>query len=121
MKFNSDFKYDLHRGQIGENYLANILKGHIEVKTDKRALETGNVFVEYESRNKHSGITTTEAEWYAFVLSNTVIILIKTEDLKSICKKLPKEQRKPGGDSNTSMGVIVPIEKLYNKNENRNT
>mgnify|MGYP003679761546 CR=1 FL=1 len=113
MKHNSDFKFDLHRGQIGENYLANILKGEIEVKTDFLALKTGNIYIEYESRGKKSGISTTQSEWYAFVLSNIIVILIKTKELKNICKT--KGEIKLGGDNNTSKGVVLPIKELYDK------
>ena len=53
MKHNNDFRYDLKFGKIGEKYLDKILtKEKIEVKTDRQAKETRNVFVEYESRGK---------------------------------------------------------------------
>lgn len=111
MKYNNDFKYDLKLGQKGENYLANILKGKkIEVKTDLQAKKTGNVFVEYKSRGKPSGISTTESEWYAFVVSNENIFLIRTDNLKLKCKKYGKKRK--GGDSNTSEGILLPLEKL---------
>ena len=45
MHFNSDFKYDLKLGQLGEKHLSRILKDKkIEVKTDFQAEKTGNIF-----------------------------------------------------------------------------
>jgi len=117
MNFNSDFKYDLKLGNKGENLLYNIikLKGKtIEVKTDRDAIKnkcTGNVFVEYMSRDKLSGISTTQAKWWAFVISNEQIILIETNKLKKLCK-LKTLKRVSGGDNNTSKGILLPIKYL---------
>ena len=117
MNFNSDFKYDLKLGNKGENLLYNIikLKGQtIEVKTDRDAIKnkcTGNVFVEYMSRDKLSGISTTQAKWWAFVISNEQIILIETNKLKKLCK-LKTLKRVSGGDNNTSKGILLPIKYL---------
>ena len=56
MNYNNDFKYDLKVGQVKEKELGAIFQNAtIEVKYDLQALTTGNVFVEYESRNKPSG------------------------------------------------------------------
>jgi|TARA_R100001463_G_scaffold69904_1_gene123385 uncharacterized protein YuzE len=114
MDYNSDFKYDLKLGQLGEKHLADILKDKkIEVKTDYQAEQTGNIFIEYHSRGKASGITTTQAQWYAFLLSNHKIILISTEELKSICRKyLWTDRDVKGGDNNTSHGILLPLTKL---------
>ena len=119
MKHNSNYKYDLKFGKKGENLLAQILslKGDtIEIKTDKDAIQgkgTGNVFVEYQSRNKLSGISKTEAKWYAFVISNENIILIETIKLKDICRKYINTSRDvKGGDENTSNGILLPLSEL---------
>lgn len=114
MDYNSDFKYDLKLGQIGEQHLAKILQNKkIEVKTDYKATQTGNIFVEYFSRGKASGISTTQAEWYAYLLSNDKIILISTKKLKQICRKYLWTTRDvKGGDNNTSQGILLPIKQL---------
>ena len=119
MEYNSDFKHDLKLGNKGENLLAYILKlkgDTIEVKTDKDAIKnksTGNVFVEYECRNKPSGISKTQAKWYAFVISNENIIIIETNKLKKICRKHINTTRDVvGGDNNTSKGIILPLNEL---------
>ncbi len=114
MKYNSDFRYDLEVGQAGETLLGEILSGKkVEVKSDLQAQETGNVFVEYESRGNRSGIATTQAEWYAFVLSGSNIRLIKTEELKVLCRKYIGTKRDIlGGDNDTSKGVLLPLTEL---------
>ena len=38
------------------------------------------------SRDKLSGISTTQAKWWAFVISNEQIILIETNKLKKLCE-----------------------------------
>ena len=41
--YNTDFRYDLKLGQIGEKHLGNILNNKkVEVKTDYQAMQTGN-------------------------------------------------------------------------------
>tara|TARA_R110000803_G_scaffold205577_1_gene272352 strand:+ start:663 stop:1016 length:354 start_codon:yes stop_codon:yes gene_type:complete len=116
MKYNNDFKYDLIVGHIGEKYLNKILtKKKIEVKTDLQAGATGNIFIEYFSRGKKSGISTTESDWYCFVISNEKMILIETKELKEICRSYVNSNRDiKGGDSNTSKGILLPIKDLFN-------
>lgn len=114
MNYNNDFKYDLKIGQIAERDLGHLFDhSSIEVKRDFLALKTGNVYVEYKSRGKLSGLSITKSDWYAFVLSEKVIIFIKTQKLKQICKT--KGKIKAGGDNNTSEGVVLPIKYLYDE------
>jgi len=114
MKYNNDFKYDLKVGQVGEKYLGNILNSKkIEVKTDLQAQKTGNVFIEYYSRGKLAGISTTTSDFYAFILSNEKIVLVKTSELKIICRKFIGTNRDiKGGDSNVAKGILLPIKEL---------
>ena len=114
MKYNSDFKYDLKVGQVGEKYLGNILENKtIEVKTDYKASETGNIFIEYFSRGKPSGLAISKSDWYAFIISNDNIILIKTDKLKDICRKYFWSDRDvKGGDNNTSQGILLNLKEI---------
>ena len=117
MEFNSDFKYDLRVGQVAEEQLAFLLGCKIEVKNDQKAHITGNVFIEYESRGKRSGIATSEAEYYCIVILNRFIILPKDE-LKAICRKYIGTNRDVlGGDNNTSKGILLPIKDLISGNK----
>ena len=114
MEYNGDFKYDLKIGQVKEEELANIFIGSkVEVKYDKRALETGNVYVEYESRGLPSGLSKTHADYYCFCFGSTYHI-IGTELLKNRCRKyVGSERDRLGGDSNTSRGILLPISELF--------
>ncbi len=114
MNYNSDFKYDLQLGQLGEKHLGNILDNEkVEVKTDYQASDTGNLFIEYLSRGKESGIITTEATWFAFIVSNEKIILVSTNKLKKLCRPYLNTKRDvKGGDDNTSKGILLPIKDL---------
>ena len=116
MEFSSDFRYDLKVGQVSEEKLASILTGKkIEVKTDLQAHKTGNVYIEYFSRGKLSGISTSESDYYCFVLGS-VMILIDSNELKQKCRKhLNTSRDKKGGDNNTSKGILLPIVELINQ------
>lgn len=113
MDYNNDFKYDLKVGQVKEEELGKIFSGSkIEVKHDLQATKTGNVYVEYFSRGKKSGISTSQSDYYCFAFGDT-FHLIKTSKLKDLCRKyLNTDRDKKGGDSNTSKGILLPIKKL---------
>ena len=62
MKYSSSFTHDLNFGEKGEDWINEIFKDGklIEVKSDRLAHKTGNVYIEYECRGKPSGIATTK-------------------------------------------------------------
>jgi hypothetical protein len=114
MEYNGDFKYDLKVSQLKEKALGDIFEGStIELKHDLKASSTGNVYVEYESRGKPSGISTSQAEFYCFCI-NESYLLIPATVLKEKCRKYWNTSRdKNGGDSNTSKGILLPIKELF--------
>ena len=132
MDYNSDFKYDLALGQLGEGWLGQLLSSKtIEVKFDFGCYRTGNFFIEYESRGKPSGLATSQADYYFLIassekgerLKNDVsdlqhddilhAVLIHKERLKELCRKVPKNRlRISGGDNNTSVGVLIKAVEL---------
>jgi len=113
MDYNNDFKYDLKVGQTKEKELGAIFNNKtVEVKYDLQALETNNVYVEYYSRGKKSGISTSQADYYCFAFGDT-FHLISTSSLKDKCRKYIGTHRdKKGGDNNTSKGILLPIKEL---------
>ena len=116
MKFNSDFRYDLEVGNIAEKQLSILLGKRVEVKNDQKAHITGNVFIEYESRGKLSGISTSEAEYYCLVIMGKRFILIESNELKKLCRKYIGTNRDvKGGDSNTSKGILLPLKDLISE------
>ena len=112
MNYNNDFKYDLEVGQLGEKKLADILENKkIEVKTDFQAQNTGNVFIEYKSRGKWSGIVTSTADYWCFIVSNHQFVLLSKSKTWQLARKY-KDRKVRGGDDNTSVGVLVPLDAL---------
>lgn len=114
-KTQKNFDIDIEYGRQGENYLLDILETkRIEVKTDRIAHITGNVAVEYRYRGRPSGIATTEADYWAFILYDmTTIIMVPTDKLKSIARqKYKQDQITLGGDENASEMILIPINEL---------
>jgi len=128
MEYNNDFKYDLKLGQQGETIIAELLNdATIEVKTDFIAAKTGNVYIEYQSRGKLSGIATSEAKYWIYIIlkANTprkhfnskdieTILFFRIEDLKEKCRNwLRQNEPKKGGDYNSSLGCLISIKELF--------
>ena len=131
MDFNGDFKYDLALGQLGEGWVGKMLSSKtIEVKFDFACYKTGNFYIEYESRGKPSGIATTQADYWMLIASTEkgvrlkeemsgvdssdvmFAILLDTNRLKEICRLKYFRKDVKGGDSNTSLGVLIKSKDL---------
>tara|TARA_S200002703_G_scaffold154681_1_gene157904 strand:- start:122 stop:472 length:351 start_codon:yes stop_codon:yes gene_type:complete len=114
MQFNSDFRYDLKVGQLEEKWLAELLQSKtLEVKRDFKASQTGRVFVEFFCRGKPSGIATTEADHWAFILNDGIVIILPTERLKELVEEAQEKGKTiSGGDSNVSQGALIKLERL---------
>ena len=79
---NSDWDLDLRAGEEGESKIADLLSlDTVEVKTDKRWQETGNLYIETECYyvNKGawmpSGMNASKATHWAFVLQDIALIM----------------------------------------------
>ena len=118
VEYCNDFRYDLKVGQIGEQLLNEILSlKTIEVKRDNWIYKSGNVAIEFESRKKPSGIAKSEAEYWAIIFSggykDEIIVIIKTNRLKEICRRYYKSGSiKAMGDNNTSKAILIPIKEI---------
>jgi hypothetical protein len=114
MEQNNDFRWDLKVGQLQEQWLGELLENvPIEVKRDFMASQTGNVFVEFFCRKKPSGIATTEAQYWAFILGEETVVLLPTVKLKTLARQAYKEGRIiRGGDNGASQGVLINVERL---------
>lgn len=113
MKYKSNFEYDLAVGQLSEKALGDIFDNKkVEVKCDIKAKDTGNLFIEYESWGKPSGIARSKADFYCFDIGH-LFILIDADRLKEIVRPLlGTKADRSGGDENTSKGVLLPLNKL---------
>lgn len=114
MLYNNDFSHDLLVGQVAEQFLGDLLQNKkIEVKHDKIAHKSGRVFVEFECRGKPSGITTTQSDFWAFVLETDVVIIISKDSLMRLCNDAYENGNViRGGDSNASKGFLINLTNL---------
>ena len=98
MANNSSFDLDFSYGRKGEQLVEELLTEgkRIEVKRDRKWHLTGNVYIETEcfftkdNEWSASGLSVTEAEYWAFVLKKTVIML-PTTVLRFAVEKLGRE------------------------------
>jgi len=125
------FDFDNARGKVGEDYVETFLQKlyedkKIEVKTDYRAWETGNFYIETwqyrqpdASDKKQSGINITESDVWCFAGPNgNGHIAINVKDLKElIAETNPRETRQPITNLNTnaSIGRLVPVVDVLKK------
>jgi hypothetical protein len=115
----SDFDLDLSVGHEGEALVNELLTGGktIEVKKDLKWKNTGNLYIEtvcWSHNNEEwypSGLTTTKADYWAFVLEDAVFI-IPTKDLKhavSIYGRPITCNIPP----NPSKGYVIKLDKVF--------
>ena len=121
--YQPDFDLDLSFGQIGESLVQAGLTGTVEVKTDRRVAETGNLYIEIwqfskpdQSDRRPSGISTTKAEfWATATVTGKGFIIVKTDELKALIKANNyriTSQPITNDRTNGSIGVLVPIKDL---------
>lgn len=79
---DSNWDLDLRAGLRGESRVADLLSlDTVEVKTDRKWVETGNVYIEtmcyYKATDSwaESGLSVSKATHWAFVLEDTVYII----------------------------------------------
>ena len=110
-QFNEDLKY-------GKKHEKLVMKSreNYELKTDRLACKTGNVFVEFESRKKESGIKTSKADiWIFKIVDKSDKHLFSIEiPLDRLRKKVYNSTYRivAGGDNLTSKGYLVPLQDL---------
>jgi len=83
----------------------------IEVKCDRQAETTRNIFIEIECNHQHSGILSTTAEWYIYRTTKRAF-WIKTNDIKSYliehAQKLKLFSNTPRGEVSSVRGYLIP-------------
>lgn len=114
----SSFDLDFSYGYAGERLVEEILTGgkKVEVKRDRRWSETGNIYIEtdcYFSSTqswKASGLRATQAEYWAFVLEKSILI-VPTKTLIVAVEELgvPINCKIP---PNYSKGFLITVQDL---------
>jgi len=105
------FSKDLSYGKKHEKLVMKSME-NFELKTDRMAHKTGNVYVEFKSRGKDSGISTSKSDTWIFkIVSNGDRHLFSIQiPLTRLRKLVSKDYRVvPGGDNLTSRGYLVPM------------
>jgi hypothetical protein len=121
--YEPHFDIDFKRGQIGEKLVGTFLEAlsgsKIEVKTDYRVLETGNVYVEIYQQNlngewKASGINITEADWFVFAgPSGKGFLAIDRGELMKLVVPAPRaNQPIKSTKTNASRGALVKLSEI---------
>jgi len=110
----TNFTKDLSYGKKHEKLVMKSLE-NFELKTDRMAYKTGNVYVEFKSRGKDSGITTSKSDTWIFKIPNgkdthLFSIHIPLTRLRKLVSKGYKIVS--GGDNLTSRGYLVPLTDL---------
>ena len=109
-KFNKDLSYGKRHEKLVMKSMENF-----ELKTDRMAHKTGNVYVEFQSRGRDSGIRTSKSDTWIFkIVSNGDRHLFSIHIPLSRLKKLVSKDYRvvPGGDNLTSRGYLVPFTDL---------
>jgi len=90
---NSDWDLDLRDGEVGESVIADLLSiDTVEVKTDRRWKETGNLYIEESCFQQStqswiaSGIIASKATHWAFLLEDSALIVPKSKVIRNMRK-----------------------------------
>ena len=108
------FTKDLSYGKKHEKLVMKSME-NFELKTDRMAHKTGNVYVEFQSRGRDSGIRTSKSDTWIFkIVSKGDRHLFSIHIPLTRLKKLVSKDYRvvPGGDKLTSRGYLVPLTDL---------
>lgn len=120
MTYQPHFDLDLEIGEQGEAVVRAGLTGKVEVKTDRRAHETGNLYIEIwqfsnpdRGDKRPSGLSTTTADWWITTApSGKGFIAIKVDELKALIKANNYRQTAQpivSDNTNGSIGLLIPV------------
>lgn len=119
----SDFDLDFSKGVEGEHLVEELLTGGktVEVKRDLQWYKTGNVYIEIQCKSRaghwyDSGLAATKAEYWAFVLQESVF-MVKTSTLIEAVKKYGRRIN-CNIEPNLSWGYLITIENLLAESKN---
>lgn len=100
---NDDKRWDISYLTLDDRFVT------AEVKHDQMWEKTGNIAIEYRSRGKASGISTSKAdEWY-YVLNRAYVC--STGDLRAyLIQHWDRYRRVKGGDNQSSDLVLLKID-----------
>ena len=81
-----------------------------EVKSDRKAVQSGNMVIEFECNNAPSGITSTEADYWVYFLDGTnQYYLIPTVEIRQAIENQQYKRIVKGGDGNRARMYLFPL------------
>jgi hypothetical protein len=99
-----DYDIEITNGEIKTTY---------EVKADRYTYKTGNVAIEFECNNSPSGITTTNADYYAYFVIKPYnlfeLYIIPTDIIKNKIEIQEYKKILLGGDNKKSKMYIMDL------------
>lgn len=105
------FDLDLRHGKIREAEVRRILaRSRIELKSDGKAQETGNLYIEFRCRGRKSGIAVSTAEYWMIEYATGAFVLMPYWLLRRMAAKAYREGKiVRGGDQDATEGILVPL------------
>jgi len=85
----------------------------VEVKSDRQAEHTGNIFIEIECNDSYSGIQTTKSSWYIYQTKHRMFWVRSSSIRRYLierAKDLPIFSNTPKGEHSSVRGYLIPIE-----------
>lgn len=116
LKFVSDNKnktHDLIMSKPNGDEVSYEIKTDVFIKPD---MDTGNMFIEFESRGFPSGIDITEAEWFVMFFQHIrEAWYIRTKDLKKLLIDIQCKTTEMAGDLNSNTKGYLLNRYMYQK------
>lgn len=116
----SGFDKDLAFGESKESVFVKALQSvRVECKADQKCRKSSNIAIEIRQgsnvrgKGKPSGLSVTDAEWWAIEYADDCWIFLRTSKLKTIARACMQNRGTVmGGDDNRFELILIPIELL---------
>jgi hypothetical protein len=121
VSYQPQWDIDLKHGLYGESIVKDVLllgDGEIEVKTDRKARSTGNLYIETHCRRRDgwhpSGISTSEASVWFFIIGpeDKLMVGISAAALRREAVRFAARVAEETDGSHPTRGVLVPLAAL---------
>jgi hypothetical protein len=97
--------FDIRFTKEGKEYL-------VEVKEDLMSSKTGNVAIEFMSRGKPSGVSTSKSGIWVYIINN-VVYFTTLSKLKNLIQENDYFKVVKGGDNKTSLLCLIPQNEFF--------
>lgn len=114
-----DFEADLSYGELGEELARSIFDGTMRVEVKRKRKKDNLFYLEMEQKPrgkdwKPSGLATTEADYFAFVVGNTEVLhFFPTFKLRALVQSGKCKPVATFDSANPTKGYLVSLEQVY--------